>query len=71
MALSTVLAGSAELEADLTKERQLEGIAAAIARGVNRNAPGPTRRTTKVWCMRWHCFPAAITIISRSMKSAR
>ncbi|NMP24296.1 recombinase family protein [Sulfobacillus harzensis] len=35
----TVLAGIAEFEADLIKERQLEGIAAAKARGVYKGRP--------------------------------
>ncbi len=37
--LITVLAGIAEFEADLIKERQLEGIAAAKARGVYKGRP--------------------------------
>ncbi len=37
--LITVLAGIAEFEADLIKERQIEGIAAAKARGVYRGRP--------------------------------
>lgn len=37
--LLTVLAGIAEFEADLIKERQLEGIAAAKARGVYKGRP--------------------------------
>ncbi len=37
--LMTVLAGIAEFEADLIKERQLEGIAAAKARGVCKGRP--------------------------------
>ncbi len=37
--LVTVLAGIAEFEADLIKERQLEGIAAAKARGVYTGRP--------------------------------
>ena len=37
--LITVLAGIAEFEADLIKERQIEGIAAAKARGVYQGRP--------------------------------
>ena len=37
--LITVLAGIAEFEADLIKERQIEGIAAAKARGVYKGRP--------------------------------
>ena len=37
--LITVLAGIAEFEADLIKERQIEGIAAAQARGVYQGRP--------------------------------
>ena len=37
--LMTVLAGIAEFEADLIKERQIEGIAAAKARGVYKGRP--------------------------------
>ncbi len=37
--LITVLAGIAEFEADLIKERQLEGIAAAKARGIYQGRP--------------------------------
>ncbi len=45
----TVLAGIAEFEADLIKDRQIEGIAAAKA---IRDAHRPTRPIARDWRMR-------------------
>ena len=61
--LITVLAGIAEFEADLIKERQLEGIAAAQAGGPTKDVPGPTRPITKAWAMRWNSWRHGIAII--------